>query len=338
MLALILLPILSQVQADVKIAEGSSLSYRVPSTYGYKGLENQKKNNYDTFLRSNIDNEANKRNVRRERPMDMMPCRQDAKGNLNTFSRGQPIRVPLRWNNPHDSSCEVNIWVNNMTQVAPVKRPFHCGGGFQDQAFQVTIPQDFPGCESASDSCVMQIYGHSVEPRTYAICLDFVLARNPAPIAAVAKRQYGSTPGLNIPVTTFQKAIHYADSYDTARVDSQYSGYRGQQREFLLPHVMMAAQIQSYLGNGGLEKTGDRNARLRNQMKNLIKQKEKVAEKYNKDQGPCFEQEKYGALNCVRQYQNTYISNTDYNSVFEALRNNRQFGSIQPYQPMTKEL
>ena len=39
------------------ITEGEGkLPYQVPSTFGYKALENEKENNNDQFLRSNIDN------------------------------------------------------------------------------------------------------------------------------------------------------------------------------------------------------------------------------------------------------------------------------------------
>ena len=37
-----------------------------PSTFKYKGLEHQKRRNYDNFLRSNIDNEQDNRNFNSE--------------------------------------------------------------------------------------------------------------------------------------------------------------------------------------------------------------------------------------------------------------------------------
>jgi hypothetical protein len=174
------------VMADLRIKAGSTLKFRTPETFGFAALNAQKANALDNFIRSNIDNEANQRNVnnKNELAQDMLPCRSDILGQTNTWTRGQPVTVPLRWNNPHDSSCEVNAWVQNFSQVAPIKRPFNCGGGFQDNVFNFTIPEDFPGCSTAADGCVLQIYGHSVEPRTYAICLDFTLTgQAPAPTA-----------------------------------------------------------------------------------------------------------------------------------------------------------
>jgi hypothetical protein len=71
--------------------------FREPDTFGYQGIINQKRNNFDQFLRSNIDNEANKRNVAREAPLDMLPCRQDQKGPVMQFQRGMLQNMPLRY-------------------------------------------------------------------------------------------------------------------------------------------------------------------------------------------------------------------------------------------------
>merc|ERR550532_1116601 len=49
--------------------------YMEPDTFGYQGLENQKRRNYDNFLRSNIDNEQDNRNFNTEPGKDHLPFR-----------------------------------------------------------------------------------------------------------------------------------------------------------------------------------------------------------------------------------------------------------------------
>jgi len=67
------------------------------------------KNNLDQFIRSNIDNEQNGRNTKTEKPMDMLPCRQTIPlRNPMTWAEGENIQLPIRWNNPHNSECEVS--------------------------------------------------------------------------------------------------------------------------------------------------------------------------------------------------------------------------------------
>lgn len=139
--------------------------WRIPSTFGYQGIINQKKENNDQFLRSNIDNEANQRNAATEPAQDMLPFRQRAKGEIRVIPVGQPQDLPLRWNNPHDSECEVNIFMDGLTNVVPIRRPFPSGGGYADHMHSFTIPSDFKYCRSARDKCVIQVYCHSVEPR-----------------------------------------------------------------------------------------------------------------------------------------------------------------------------
>jgi hypothetical protein len=156
-------------------------------------------------------------------------------------------------------------------------------------------------------------------------------------------------PGLNIDKTQFQKAIHYADSFDTANVDSQYSGYRGQQEEYLLPHVKAAVQLKSYLGNGGLSNTlGAAQATKATAMKNLVDAAvanlEAAAQTKNKAQaralaaqGKCFEGELYGATNCNRQYQATYISNVDYSAVLNQFQARFTQNNLKSYTPRVKD-
>jgi hypothetical protein len=326
--------------------------FREPDTFGYQGIINQKKTNYDQFLRSNIDNEANKRNAAKEAPLDMLPCRQDAKGPRMQFTRGASNEMPLRWNNPHDSDCEVNIWVDGMTKVAPIKRPFNCGGGYQDQKFTFTIPSDFPGCENESDNCVLQIYGHSVEPRTYAMCIDFTLA----------KGNGNATPTLgpkDVQKTQFQPAIHYHDSFDTSHVDSAYSGYRGQQGEFIRDELKAAIQLQSYVGNGGLVPLGDidkaKAQKMRDEIQTAIKAAEKIAIERNKAEQKklddeaqksktprkCFEGELYNVVNnpnCARQYTNTYVTNVGYRQIYNQFLPKLQASGLTSYTPKRKDV
>jgi hypothetical protein len=316
-----ILAIISMVQAmpDVRLdprqrGAAKGIQFREPSTFGYQALVNQRRNNFDNFLRSNIDNQANQRNAAKEPARDMLPCRQEDRGNAMQFTRGQPQQVPLRWNNPHDSDCEVNIWTDGLTLVAPIRLPAPCGGGYQDQRFTFTVPTDFPAgkCENAAENCVLQIYGHSVEPRTYAMCIDFTLtptlgAPAPAPgngtapapagnSTAPAPAGNGTAPVGNlvdysrltkrqapsskdIPNTRFQKAIHYFDSFDTSHVDSAYSGYRGQQGAFIRDELKAAIQLQSFTPNGGLVPLGDIDKRATQKMRDQVQKAVKAAEK-----------------------------------------------------------
>ena len=104
-----------------------------------------------------------------------------------------------------------------MTKVCPIKKPFPCGGGYQDQKVTTFFPMDFPGCNSAEDGCFMQIYGHSVETRTYAICVDFVLEEGQEDSKSVARDEF------DIQKTECKNAIHYWDSFDTSHADTQFS-------------------------------------------------------------------------------------------------------------------
>ena len=95
-----------------------------PSAFGYAGLAAQRQNAYDNFLRSNIDNEQDKRNFATEAGRDMLPFRsmeaaltdadasvQNKIGNTNggavATATNTKFLVPLRWTNPHASELEV---------------------------------------------------------------------------------------------------------------------------------------------------------------------------------------------------------------------------------------
>merc|ERR1719440_1110057 len=143
-----------------------------PSTFDYKGLAHQKRRNYDNFLRSNIDNEQDNRNFNDEDGKDHLPFRtmetavfdeyvyhnarpfrginQMPWGYYNlsrAVKPGEPMLVPLRWNNPHASEMEVNIWIfdhaSKQPIVVPIRKPSCSGEGYGDNIISFTIPQDF---------------------------------------------------------------------------------------------------------------------------------------------------------------------------------------------------
>ena len=312
------------VQADVK--QDETLPVRFPSTFGYKALEDQKKNDKDQFLRSNIDNEANKRNTQTEAPLDMLPFRQPEVGPVRSFRRGVPVKVPLTWNNPHDSDCEVNAFITGQRQVVPLRRPSPNGGGYANHEFSFQFPLDFPGCVLPAEGCVVQIYCHSVETRTYAIGYDFVLLDQPQDGQTAA-----SLTKYDLPRTIVQPALHYWDSFDTSHTDSQFSQYRGQQRQFVRDEVLAAIELRCHLGNEGLVPLGPVNpkrAELEGKVNAAIQAAEAVAIKNNQaaqaalDAGrtpgtprTCFQGELYSVVNnpdCKREYTNTYVTNVGY--------------------------
>jgi len=90
----------------IPFVENSIATYMEPSTFNYKGLQNQKANNYDNFLRSNIDNEQDNRNFVKELGRDMLPFR-TLEGAVNNDVISVEInnenQIPLRWNNTHSA-------------------------------------------------------------------------------------------------------------------------------------------------------------------------------------------------------------------------------------------
>lgn len=167
--------------------------YMEPSDFGYEGLKKQRDGGgYDNFLRSNIDNEQDRRNFNTEPGRDHLPFRSyetanmdnhasvyhkmdanSAASNKMTVTPGTPFVIPLRWNNPHSAELEVNIWIMNkgtQTYVVPITRPVCSGEGYQDNVFTSTVPMDFnsvASCKEVGD-CILQVYAHSVESRMYA--------------------------------------------------------------------------------------------------------------------------------------------------------------------------
>merc|ERR1719217_1515174 len=174
--------------------------YMIPSVFAYKGLKypgGQKYNNYDNFLRSNIDNEQDNRDFNNERGRDHLPFRTletkvETRYNNNRFdgatprtqdlrkwvNPGESVVVPLRWNNPHAGEMEVNVWIFDHGAsssspphpvVIPVRKPVCSGEGHQDHLVMFTIPKDFTqlgskipgfkGCnENSRPMCTLQVY------------------------------------------------------------------------------------------------------------------------------------------------------------------------------------
>jgi hypothetical protein len=199
-------------------AKGKVL-YMEPSIFGYGGLANQRKKNYDNFLRSNIDNEQDNRNFNNEVGKDHLPFRtydsatiasypykgtkaQGAADSLQvnippvaTVLRalpGEPKLTPLRWNNPHASEIEVNLWImcSDPPTIVPVKKPTCSGEGNQNNIIEWSIPSDFNnvawnncpstacfnGCNNPGD-CVLQTYAHSVETRQYSTAVPIIIPK-----------------------------------------------------------------------------------------------------------------------------------------------------------------
>ena len=210
-----------------------------PSAFGYNGLENQRKKNYDNFLRSNIDNEQDNRNFNNEVGKDHLPFRTydsasiasypytgtlKANGdddslqvnNIGTVATvlralpGEPKLTPLRWNNPHASEIEVNLWImcSDPPTIVPVKKPACSGEGNQNNIIQWAIPEDFNsvawsncpstkcfnGCNNVGD-CVLQTYAHSVETRQYSNAVPIIIPQGTfTPTAAKPKLAYKAVP------------------------------------------------------------------------------------------------------------------------------------------------
>lgn len=170
----------------------------------------QKSNNYDQFLRSNIDNEQDNRDFRYDYGRDHLPFRTfegeirtdgysdmvKGKGYLGvqnlwaTVPPGDSRIVPMYWNNPHASELEVNIWIQDHSAgkpiVVPIKKPSCSGEGYQSNVIKFTVPDDFSdlgskipgfkGCnEDSKPMCTVQIYAHSVESRQYASAFPIVI-------------------------------------------------------------------------------------------------------------------------------------------------------------------
>jgi len=282
--------------------------YMEPSTFGYKGLEHQKRRNYDNFLRSNIDNEQDNRNFDDEDGKDHLPFRTsetDVFENYNfRFGRsriqqdpleieltkvvepGDSMMVPLRWNNPHASEMEVNIWIfdhgSEQPVVVPIRKPSCSGEGHQDNVISFTVPEDFktlgskiPGFEGCNEDsepmCSLQIYSHSVESRTYALGFPIVIPGHDTSLKTTDSDKIQSVskdPLLDLsdlrdiclpatdPSATISSAVPrwarlVSDVYNHAYQNSDYSPYSGQQHEYISKNLQASAVNKMEVGNRG---------------------------------------------------------------------------------------
>jgi hypothetical protein len=312
---------------------GSSIftEYMEPSTFEYKGLEQQKQKNYDQFLRSNIDNEQDNRNFQDNEGRDHLPfrsfeagiARQEGPSKLTqTIDAGKSLLVPLRWNNPHSSELEANIWITSVEYpvVVPIKKPTCSGEGYQDNIFKFTIPTDFgelgqkipgfTGCtETVAQRCVLQVYSHSVESRTYSIGIPIVIkadygtpmpntAQNWASIEGASqdpgmaisemrrfclesdKKDATGALEADIKNAVPRMAKLFSDVYNHAYMNSDFSPYQGQQHEAISQNLQAAAINKMVTGNRGeLGKAILPNA-MKDRIKALARQENKVYKAY----------------------------------------------------------
>lgn len=289
--------------------------YMEPSDFNYAGLKNQRANAYDNFLRSNIDNEQDRRDFNTEPGKDHLPFRSyetaanDASVTVETkipavspgpaikVTPGTPFVVPLRWNNPHASELEVNIWImkrnlpaptptfsfNQMPVVVPIRRPTCSGEGHQDNVFAFTVPKDFlslgskvpgfQGCKILGD-CVLQVYAHSVESRTYAIGTPLIVEgtvptptavndlgiATPPPEAGVDKTAYQALRPIcrpsNDPAADYTTSTPYwarlvSDVFNHAYQNDDFSPYSGQQPTEISQNLQASAILKMTVGDRG---------------------------------------------------------------------------------------
>ena len=305
----------------IPYTDNSIAFYMEPDDFEYEGLKNQRKNNFDNFLRSNIDNEQDNRNFESEVGRDMLPFRTFESNVINanviTTSLNQETLIPLRWNNPHSSECEINIWVkssNNNDIVIPIKKPSCCGEGYQDNTISFKIPNDFPqlstkipgfvGCNNIGD-CTLQIYAHSVEPRTYAIGSPIIIngSRSITGDPAINNSQIGPStvdPQLNInilprdvclstidPTSDYISAVPrfarlVSDQFNHAYQNSNYSPYSGQQHELISRNLQSATILRMTAANGGELGKSIINSENKKFISDLINKVNNVVQKYEK--------------------------------------------------------
>lgn len=280
-------------------ANSPNAVYLEPSDFNYNGLKNQRKGAYDNFLRSNVDNEQDKRNFDNEDGKDMLPFRtfEAARSDVGqttvetklasknqgpiTVEPGKPFVIPLRWNNPHASELEVNIWISENKYVVPILKPVCAGEGYQDAAFAFTVPKDFNsltakvpgfnGCKKVGD-CVLQVYAHSVETRVYTMGTPLIVNGDVAANIAgtdesqiePAKKEVGTdlsslrelclpsnSPDAIIGTSIPRKARYVSDVYNHAYQNSDYSPYSGQQPESISKNLQAACVARMITGNRG---------------------------------------------------------------------------------------
>lgn len=318
-----------------------SVIYMEPSDFNYQGLKNQRNGGgYDNFLRSNIDNEQDKRNFNNEAGRDMLPFRSyegaptdasntvqtkipdGAPGPVITATPGTPVLYPLRWNNPHASELEVNVWIMNVAGgpvVVPIRKPACSGEGHQDNVFAFTVPTNFndlgttipgfTGCKKEGD-CALQVYAHSVEPRTYSIGVPIVITGTVAPATATSRARIeparqdvglnvgalpnqicvpSTSPAVDIPTAVPRAARLVSDVFNHAYQNSDYSPYSGQQPEAISQNLQASSIISMIPANRGelgkalLQQKQPAAAafaaNLRNKVDNLVKKYEGLTNK-----------------------------------------------------------
>lgn len=272
--------------------------YMEPSDFNYAGLKQQRDGGgYDNFLRSNIDNEQDRRNFNTEEGKDHLPFRSyetaardvdsgitvkhkmvagSAAGDHWEITPGEPFDVPLRWNNPHSSEIEVNIWIMNKDggpHVVPVMKPSCSGEGYQDNAFTFTIPTNFvdvASCEKIGE-CVAQIYAHSVESRMYSMGTPVIIKGSKGAWNAANVQNAPQDTALDLHKlhrlclpsgsntqthANYEKAVVYkarlsSDVYNHAYQNSDFSPYAGQQPLHISQNLQAACILKMTVGNFG---------------------------------------------------------------------------------------
>jgi hypothetical protein len=262
--------------------------YMEPSDFNYEKLKNEKKVDYDNFLRSNIDNEQDNRNFDTEPGRDMLPFRTFEADNIDEIpirvNMNEEILIPLRWNNPHSSECEINVWtksLDNRDVVIPIKKPSCCGEGYQDNIISFTIPSDFndlnskipgfTGCNNVGD-CTLQIYAHSVEPRIYAIGIPLIIKNftnknitsniseilppTVDPLLNLDLLQNEvcvstSNNSTNILKSEPRYARLVSDQFNHAYQNSDFSPYSGQQHESISKNLQASTILKMTAANAG---------------------------------------------------------------------------------------
>jgi len=276
--------------------------YMEPSDFNYQGLKQQRDGGgYDNFLRSNIDNEQDRRNFNTEAGEDHLPFRSfrtagndagqttvkhkmvaasaaetgvNAAGNFIHATPGEPFVVPLRWNNPHSSELEANIWImnkGNTPYVIPIRKPSCSGEGYQDNVWTFKVPSNFNSVASCRrvGECVLQIYAHSVESRMYSMGTPITVEGsngdwnpgNPIKEPATDKAfDLKSLRRLCLPSSDSSgdydnavvwKARLSSDVYNHAYQNSDFSPYAGQQPQHISQNMQAACILKMTVGNFG---------------------------------------------------------------------------------------
>lgn len=285
---------LSSVSADVRV---SIPAVRDNQVYYIDQLKTQ---DMDNMVRSNIVNQHKKR-TGTEAFMTMLPCRSDiAMTTPVVYNKLSTVQYNLRFNNPHDGQCEINLWKNGM--VMPLMKPKVCGGGVQRSQFNFTLPANTPTC-GPNEGCFMQFYFYSVEPRDYSQCTDIVFAEDggveataiSAPITVsdtTAALNLGSTaPALKTTSASLASGRSakmaqlrlkrratdgmtvgkmFQDGQDSKNANNEYNQYRGQQTT--TPQHAARFELEKCVGKGNQQKINDGQLdNKRNQLAQKIK-------------------------------------------------------------------